>query len=119
MLQVGHEIAEQEREENHAQHLAFSRSLDNVGRHHAFEDFGNIAGALTFDFRADICCWRIQCQNFSRRLTVNISRCDRVDHEKSDQNGEEGRRAVEQQCPPTKRANVSARANSGNANNDR
>ena len=55
VIEVGHEITEQQREEDDAEHLSFSSSLDDVRRHHALEYFGDIAGAPAFNLLCDFC----------------------------------------------------------------
>ena len=82
---MGHEIAEQDREKNQAQHLTVGCRLNDIGRNHSHEDIGYITDASV----ADLCHHFIdrggEGQGILRRLAVNITGLNRVDNEQADQ----------------------------------
>ena len=62
MRQVRHEVAEQNREEDEAEHLAFGRRFHDIRRDHALEHFGDITDALAFDPGRDVRRVRLECE---------------------------------------------------------
>ena len=76
--QVRHEITEQQRKENNAQHLPVSRGLHDIGRDHAVEYFCDVSGAPALRNLGDLSTRTVERQQLTCRLAVDITRTDQV-----------------------------------------
>ena len=93
MLQMRHEVAEQNREEYQSKHLTFGGGFDDIRRDHSNEYFGNIARALVTDCCGNLLGRRFKCQRSRARLAVDVTWTDHVDNDQPNQNRRQRRRA--------------------------
>ena len=118
MRQMRHEIAEQDREEDQPEHLPVCRRFDDIRRHHANEDLGNVADALVPDLGLNFFVSPTVTARPSRARR-RYSRADCVDDKQADQDRGQRRRCIEQQRLATQRTQIAAGANAGDADNNR
>ena len=114
-----HEIAEQNRKEDHAEHLPVGRRFDDIRRHHAQEYFGNIAGILVRSTFIRCRRRRLKRQQFASRLAVRDSRGTTLITIKPDQNRGQRGCYIEQQRLATERAELAAGTDACDADDDR
>ena len=119
ILEVRHEVAEQDGEEDQTQHLAFHGGLEDILRHHAQENLRDVADAPPLHLRRDFLDRSVQCEQVLGWLTVDVARPDHIDQQQSHEDRGKRRRRIEQQSLAAERAEVTARAYAGNADNNR
>jgi hypothetical protein len=68
--QVRHEVAEQDREEDQAEHLPFRSRFHDIRRDHALEYFGDVTNTLALNPGGYVGCVRLECEQVPGWLAV-------------------------------------------------
>ncbi len=119
VVQARHEIAEQNREEDDAEHLPFDRGLKNVRRYHALKNLRDVAQTAAGDGLLELGRRRVERKQVLGRLAVDVAGTDRIDDDQANQDRRQGRRPIEQQRLATERAEVSSGTDTCNADDNR